>query len=84
MSFLRVIGRIILYLLAGIGMLSAVVLIGLVTFILSARDEPTSPDRIVLVLDFGQNRKKNWHSEACLHPFKGSTTHIFSNNKSQK
>ena len=61
MSFLRVIGRIILYLLAGIGMLSAVVLIGLVTFVLSARDEPTSPDRIVLVLDFGQGVAERDH-----------------------
>ena len=54
MKILRVIGRVILYLLAGIGVVTAAFVIGVVTFTLTARDAPSPPDRMVLAIDLGR------------------------------
>ena len=54
MKILRVIGRVILYLLAGIGVVTAAFVIGVVTFALTARDAPSPPDRMVLAIDLGR------------------------------
>ena len=54
MKVLRVIGRIVLYLLAGIGVVSAAFVTGVVTFALSARDMPPPPERMVLSVDLGR------------------------------
>ena len=54
MSVLRIIGRIILYSLAGIGTLTAACIFGAVMFFFLGREEPPQPDRIVLTIDLGR------------------------------
>jgi protease-4 len=50
---MRLIGRIFIYLLAGVGGLTALLVTGLIVFVLFARDEPAVPDEIVLSIDIG-------------------------------
>jgi len=50
---MRLIGRIFLYLLAGVGGLTLLLVTGLIVFAIFARDEPEAPDKIVLSIDIG-------------------------------
>jgi protease IV len=50
---MRLIGRIFLYLLAGVGGLTLLLVTGLIVFALFARDEPELPDKIVMSIDIG-------------------------------
>ncbi len=54
MKILRVISRITFYLLAGIGVVTASFVIGVLILALTARDAPPPPDRMILAIDLGR------------------------------
>lgn len=50
---MRLIGRIFLYLLAGMGAVSLLVLVGVTIFAITVQDDEPVPDQVVLALDIG-------------------------------